>query len=102
MLKESQLLANPVADSKTQVFELPNLEQPIYSLENLNLLPPFLGHDFHFRRTANREKLVEIVVTDLGDASYSEYSMIVCFPRQLWAHFFWALAPDRLYWLPGS
>ncbi|KAL8857985.1 MAG: hypothetical protein Q9178_005445 [Gyalolechia marmorata] len=53
-----------------QIFRLPSLEEQVYKADGLAFLPPFLTPDFSVRRTQVKEDLVELLVTDLGDASH--------------------------------
>ena len=59
-----------------QVFELPNLEKPIYAADGLALLPPTLG-DVIPRRQTGKEILTEIMVADIGDEISKSMCLIV-------------------------
>ncbi|KAL8685626.1 MAG: hypothetical protein Q9218_007644, partial [Villophora microphyllina] len=52
-----------------QIFCLPSLEQYVYKADGLNFLPPFLTPEFSVRRSQAKEPLIEIMVTELGDAT---------------------------------
>jgi hypothetical protein len=43
----------------------------------LSFLPPFLTSDFNVRRSIARERLVEILVAELGDATHKSPYLIV-------------------------
>lgn len=55
------------SDGGLHIFALPDLNNSIFSTENVNLLPPILSANYLGRRTTARETLIEILVTDLGD-----------------------------------
>jgi cleavage and polyadenylation specificity factor subunit 1 len=62
-----------------QVFELPNLEQPVYSTEALPFLPGTISDSFVPRRYATKETLAEILVADIGDSIVkSPYLIVSC------------------------
>ncbi len=61
----------------SQIFRLPSLEQQVYKADGLAFLPPFLTPDFSVRRTQVKEDLVELLVTDLGDASHKAPYLVV-------------------------
>lgn len=60
-----------------QIFELPNLEQPVYSAPGLSALPPVLTTDDRQRRAAARETLTEVLFANLGDASSPSPYLVV-------------------------
>ncbi|KAL8753571.1 MAG: hypothetical protein Q9184_005382 [Pyrenodesmia sp. 2 TL-2023] len=59
-----------------QIFGLPNLGQFIYRAEGLSLLPPFLAPEF-WRRSQAKEDLTEILVAELGNATYKPPYLIL-------------------------
>lgn len=61
----------------TQVYRMPDLENPIYLAPGLGFLPPFLSVDFTVRRSNARERLMEILVADLGDKFHRSPFLIV-------------------------
>jgi len=61
-----------------QIFRLSSLKKPVYTATGLNFLPLFLSEDFMVRRSAAKETLVEILVTEIGDSISKDPYMIVC------------------------
>jgi len=53
------------------------MNHPIYMANGLSFLPPFLTADFNVRRSIARERLVEILVAELGDATHKSPFVIV-------------------------
>lgn len=60
-----------------QVFELPDLQQPVYNAPQLSFLPPVLSSDNSPRRATGKETLTDILFADLGDSiSRSPYLIV--------------------------
>ncbi|KAG2161842.1 hypothetical protein VTO58DRAFT_109667 [Aureobasidium pullulans] len=55
------------AEGGLAVFELPNLERPVYEASNLSVLSPVVSNESAPRRAAGKETLTELVFADLGD-----------------------------------
>ncbi|KAK2873627.1 mRNA cleavage and polyadenylation factor subunit, partial [Arthroderma sp. PD_2] len=55
-------------DGNLSIFRLPNTTEPLCRVDNMNLLPSNLPCEAPTRRLANRERLTEVLVADLGDA----------------------------------
>ncbi|KAL9060461.1 MAG: hypothetical protein Q9162_000634 [Coniocarpon cinnabarinum] len=53
------------------VFSVDNLDSPIYVADDLCQLPQILTHERNFRRVNNPEKLVEILVANVGSSQSS-------------------------------
>jgi hypothetical protein len=68
---------HPTVLTFCQVFELPNLDKPVFFAPNLSALPPVLSTEDRQRRAAARETLTEILVADLGDDFHSTPHLIV-------------------------
>ena len=64
-------------DLSPQIFRLSDLATPIYTADGLGFLPPFLSTEFTVRRSAAKEILTEILVTELGDATTKSPYLIV-------------------------
>lgn len=60
-----------------QVFQLPNLNKPVYVAEGLSFLPSVLTADYAPRRSTAKEALTEILVADLGDITAKSPYLIV-------------------------
>lgn len=60
-----------------QIFELPNLEQPVYVAPDMSFLPPVLSSDRASRRAAGKDTLTEILFADLGDKTSKSPYLIV-------------------------
>ena len=61
-----------------QIFRLSSLKKPVYTAVGLSFLPAFLSDDFIVRRSAAKEKLAEILVTEVGDSVSKAPYLIVC------------------------
>ncbi|KAG9903177.1 protein CFT1, partial [Aureobasidium melanogenum] len=57
------------AEGGLAVFELPNLEQPVYEAPSLSVLSPVLSNESAPRRNVGKETLTELIFADLGDAT---------------------------------
>ncbi|KAF2674469.1 protein CFT1 [Microthyrium microscopicum] len=57
------------SEGSLEVFELPNLNKPIYTTPAFQYLPGQIGDDFVKRRFAAKETLVEVLVADIGDVT---------------------------------
>ncbi|KAK2741029.1 mRNA cleavage and polyadenylation factor subunit [Myotisia sp. PD_48] len=64
-------------DGKLYGFHLPNLSQPAFCFENINLLPLNLPYDPFSKRTTNRESFAELLVADLGDSVHRQPYIIL-------------------------
>ena len=60
-----------------QIFRLPGLQRPVYVADGLTFLPPFLSAEFTVRRSAARDRVVEILVAELGDGTHKSPFLIV-------------------------
>ncbi|KAF2417221.1 hypothetical protein EJ08DRAFT_654574 [Tothia fuscella] len=65
------------AEGGLRIFELPNLEDAVYSSDGLSFVLPTLTEDAVPRRNATKESLTEIVVADLGDETAKSPYLIV-------------------------
>ncbi|KAL9597081.1 MAG: hypothetical protein Q9219_005364 [cf. Caloplaca sp. 3 TL-2023] len=59
------------------IYRLSSLETWAYKADGLSFLPPFLTPEFWVRRTQAKEKLIEILVTELGDAVHKTPYLIL-------------------------
>ncbi|KAG9557988.1 protein CFT1, partial [Aureobasidium melanogenum] len=57
------------AEGGLAIFELPNLEQPVYEAPSLSVLSPVLSNESAPRRNVGKETLTELIFADLGDAT---------------------------------
>ncbi|KAF4635445.1 hypothetical protein G7Y89_g2657 [Cudoniella acicularis] len=65
------------AGGALHIYALPDLSKAVYVAEGLCFVPPVLSADYAARRSAARETLTEILVTNLGDAvSKSPYLIL--------------------------
>ncbi|KAL1303688.1 hypothetical protein AAFC00_007041 [Neodothiora populina] len=64
-------------DGSLKIYELPNLDQPIYSAPQLSFLPPVLSTDNTPRRATGKATLKELVFADLGDATFKSPYLIL-------------------------
>ncbi|KAI9806954.1 MAG: mRNA cleavage and polyadenylation factor subunit [Piccolia ochrophora] len=55
-------------DGSLQIFRLPDLSRPVFVAAGLSLLLPLLSADYSGRRSTARERVLEILVADLGDS----------------------------------
>ncbi|KAI5255757.1 protein CFT1 [Aureobasidium subglaciale] len=55
------------ADGGLSIFELPNLEKPVYEAASLSVLSPVVTNESAPRRTVGKETLTELIFADLGD-----------------------------------
>ncbi|KAK6001203.1 hypothetical protein QM012_003286 [Aureobasidium pullulans] len=55
------------AEGGLSIFELPNLEQPVYEAPSLSVLSPVLSNESAPRRNIGKETLTELIFADLGD-----------------------------------
>jgi len=60
-----------------QIFRLTSLKKPVYAANGLSFLPTFLSEDFIVRRSAAKETIAEILVTEIGDSVSKAPYMIV-------------------------
>ncbi|MCJ1355725.1 MAG: mRNA cleavage and polyadenylation factor subunit [Icmadophila ericetorum] len=60
-----------------KIFRISDLDKPIYTADGLSFLPPFLSAEFTGRRSTARETLVDILVSELGDATAKAPFMIL-------------------------
>jgi cleavage and polyadenylation specificity factor subunit 1 len=64
---------------RVQIFQLPNLSEPVCSFEGFGFLPPVLSSGFVPRRTTGKETLMEIIVADIGDEVEKSTYLIVSY-----------------------
>lgn len=62
---------------------MPDLNRPVYTADGLSFIPPFLAPDFTVRRSTAREKIIDLVVTELGDATHKSPYLIVIFLKPI-------------------
>ncbi|KAI4740148.1 protein CFT1 [Aureobasidium sp. EXF-12298] len=55
------------ADGGLAVFELPNLDRPVYEAPSLSVLSPVVSNESAPRRNVGKETLAELIFADLGD-----------------------------------
>ncbi|KAK2798780.1 mRNA cleavage and polyadenylation factor subunit [Onygenales sp. PD_10] len=67
-LSDNVLLFLLNSDSKLHIFHLPNVTEPVYTAESVDLLPYIVSSEPPPRRATFREALTEILIADLGDA----------------------------------
>jgi len=60
-----------------QVFELPNLDRPVYEAPSLSVLSPVVSNESAPRRNAGKETLAELIFADLGDETAKSPYLIV-------------------------
>lgn len=60
-----------------QIFELPNLDVPIYTTDALPSMPGIITSEFVTRRNAAREELAEVVMADIGDSTMTSQYLVV-------------------------
>ncbi|KAI9805396.1 MAG: hypothetical protein M1825_000647 [Sarcosagium campestre] len=65
--KASTLLFLLNVEGTLQIYNLPDLTNPLYTTPAVGYLPPVLSSDYAIRRAIAREKIREIIVADLGD-----------------------------------
>lgn len=63
-----------------QIFRLASLKKAVYTANGLSFLPTFLSEDFIVRRSAAKETIAEILVTEIGDSVSKAPYMIVRLP----------------------
>ena len=64
-----------------QIYRLPILQRPVFVADGLTFLPPFLSSEFTVRRSLARERIAEILVTEIGDSVQKSPYVIVSVPR---------------------
>lgn len=64
----SLIFNGPIQADSEQVFHLPNLTEPIYTIPSIDFLPLNLSTQFTNKRQAFSETIVEILVAELGDS----------------------------------
>ena len=57
------------------------MDKPVYAVDGLTFIPPFLAPDFTLRRNAARENVIEILLADLGDTVHKSPYLVVSFAR---------------------
>lgn len=75
MIRQSQ-----TTDGFSQIFELPNLDRPVYEAPGLSILSPVVSTESAFRRAVGKETLTELLFADLGDETTRLPYLIVSFP----------------------
>ena len=71
----------PLLTLRSKVYELPNLDKPIYVAEGLAYLPPTLSTDLITRRGTPKESISEILVADVGDTTDKSPHLVVSEPE---------------------
>ena len=60
-----------------QIFKFSNLNKPVYTASGLSFLPPFLSEDFTVRRSTAKQRLIELLVAEIGDYTSKSLCLIV-------------------------
>ncbi|KAK4218291.1 protein cft1 [Rhypophila decipiens] len=65
------------ADGALYIYRLPDLSKPLYVAKDLSYIPPGLSADFTARKGTPKEKIAQLLVADLGDATHKAPYLIL-------------------------